>query len=115
MTRTLAALLAICSTHALAVEKLTTESYVVTIEQRCPEGNVTCDNVTCTGVHRKTGKSISLKGSTVHSTCADRVTPCRFLGYSFRNGDVKYAVWEGGQLVVTQGDKVLLQESGTWE
>lgn len=115
MKKSLAVLFALCSAHALAVEKLTTDSYVVTIESRCPEGNVTCDNVTCTGVHRKTGKSISLKGSTVHSTCADRVTPCRFLGYSFRNGDVKYAVWEGGQLVVTQGDKVLLQESGTWE
>lgn len=115
MTRTLAALLAICSTHALAAEKLTTESYVVTIEQRCPEGNVTCNNVAYTGVNRKSGKSITLKGRTVHTTCADRVTPCRFLGYDFTSGNVKYAVWEGGQLVVTQGDKILLQETGTWE
>jgi MOSC domain-containing protein YiiM len=43
------------------------------------------------------------------------VTPCRFLGYRFDNGDVIYEVSEDGLLRVTQGGKVLLQEQGEWQ
>ena len=94
---------------------LTTASFEVTIETRCEEGNVTCDDVSYTGVSRKTGKSISLKGSTHHSRCADGVTPCRFLGYVFRNGDINYVVTEEGLLVVSRKSKVLMQEAGNWK
>ena len=59
---------------------LTTDHFAVTISQHCEEGAVTCDDVSYSGVNRKTGKEIHLTGSTWHTTCADGVTPCRFLG-----------------------------------
>ena len=94
---------------------LSTPSFEVTIETLCEAGNVSCDDVSYTGVSKKTGKSISLKGSTHHSRCADGVTPCRFLGYIFRNGDVSYVVTEEGLLVVSRKSRVLMQEAGHWK
>ena len=107
-------LLLFCTAPALATEKLTTDSYEITIEQRCPEGHVSCDNVKYTGVHRESGKSIRLTGRTHHTTCADGVSPCRFIGYLFRRGDVTYWVGENGYLSVKQAKKVLVEERGKW-
>ncbi len=107
-------LLTLVSTSAVA-STLTTSSYNVTVSQNCTEGNVTCDDVSYKGVSRKTGKSIELNGTTMHSMCADGVTPCRFLGYEFVNGDITYKVLESGILQVIRGDsEVLLEEKGTW-
>jgi len=107
--------LALCSL-ANAADTLTTASYVVTISRNCAEGNVTCDDVTYHGVSKKTGKAIKLKGTTKHTTCADGVTPCRFLGYEFKNGDITYVVLESGLLQVIKGkSKVLLEEKGEWK
>ena len=94
---------------------LTTPSFVIEIKVHCEEGNVSCDNVTYLGTSKKTGKSISLRGKTKHTLCADGVTPCQFLGYEFKNGKIWYSVLEEGSLVVMQGKKVLLEEKGTWE
>lgn len=110
-----AGLMLVVSASAYAAEVLTTPNFVVTITRNCAEGFVTCDDVSYRGVAKKTGKAITLKGRTMHTTCADGVTPCRFLGYVFRNGDISYRVWESGQLEVLQGrDKVLLEEKGEW-
>lgn len=100
---------------AAAHQRLMTDSFEVTIDTRCKEGTVGCDNVHYTGVHRKTGRSIKLVGRELHGRCADGVTPCRFLGYTFRNGGVTYDVLENGLLLVKQGEKVLVQERGTWQ
>jgi hypothetical protein len=62
----------------------------------------------------RTKQVLSLMGRTAHTTCADRVTPCRFLGYVFRNGPYSYFVTQAGELVVSKGDKALIEESGTW-
>jgi hypothetical protein len=47
--------------------------------------------------------------------CADRVTPCRFLGYEFVRGNLRYVVLESGNLHVTRGKSVLVQEAGEWQ
>jgi hypothetical protein len=95
---------------------LTTENYVVTVQNNCEEGSVTCDNVTYHGISKQTGKAITLKGSTKHAMCADGVTPCRFLGYEFKNGNVTYLVLESGLVQVFKGEsEVLLEEQGNWE
>ncbi|MFL9926798.1 hypothetical protein PQR62_21165 [Herbaspirillum lusitanum] len=96
-------------------DTLTTPSFVIDIQENCAEGEVTCDKVSYTGTSKKTGKSIRLRGKTIHSMCADGVTPCRFLGYEFRNGSTYYRVEEGGGLLIMQGKKVLLEESGKWD
>lgn len=93
---------------------LTTPSFVVRIEVKCEEGNVTCDNVTYVGKSRKTGKSIALRGRTLHGRCADGSAACRFQGYEFRNGATRYLVLEDGRLIVRRKDKVLLEEKGSW-
>lgn len=94
---------------------LTTPSFVIQIKVNCAEGNVTCDNVTYVGTSRKSGKSITLRGKTKHSICADGVTPSQFQGYEFKNGATYYRVLEDGNLLVMHGKKVLLEEKGVWE
>lgn len=51
----------------------------------------------------------------MHSLCADGVTPCRFLGYEFRNGVFRYLVFESGGVRVVRGNKVLVDEPGEWQ
>ena len=94
---------------------LVTKNYLVTITHPCPEGCVSCDNVTYRGMSRKSGKAITLKGSTWHSIGADGVTPSAFRGYQFTNGDTTYMVLVGGVLQVVRGDsEVLVSEKGVW-
>ena len=96
-------------------ETLNTPSFTIEIKVNCPEGDVTCDNVSYLGKSKKSGNSISLRGRTMHRLCADGKTPCRFLGYEFKRGDTRYLVQESGELLVTQGKKVLVQEQGEWQ
>jgi len=113
--------LAMVTAHAAAAaddaraQTLVTPNFRVTIQIRCAEGNVTCDDVRYVGRHRRTGKSISLTGRTHHTLCADGITPCRFLGYVFQNGRVRYFAGEDGLLRVTDGEKVLVEERGAWK
>lgn len=107
-----ALLLSLSAQAGVAV--LETPSFVVKIDVRCAEGNVTCEDVIYTGTSRKSGKSISVRGRTMHSKCADGVTPCRFQGYTFINGKINYTVYEDGELVVMNGSKTLVSEKGVW-
>ncbi|SDL30913.1 hypothetical protein SAMN05661010_01410 [Modicisalibacter muralis] len=94
---------------------LVTPHYTVTIERHCAEGNVTCDDVTYTGKSRISGNAITLRGATWHTLCADGVTPCRFLGYRFKNGNVTYVVTQDGKLEVVRNEtEVLISEEGNW-
>jgi hypothetical protein len=95
---------------------LTTDSYVVTIATNCEEGSVTCDNVTYRGLSKQTGKAITLKGSTKHTTCSEGITPCRFIGYEFKSGNITYLVLDSGLLQVFKDkSEVLLAEQGKWK
>jgi hypothetical protein len=112
---TIALILAAASLRAAGTNTLTTPSYKITIEEHCPEYNMTCDDVIYVGVSRKSGKSITLTGRTVHATGADGVTPTHFLGYEFKSGKTTYFVGEDGELQVTEDSKVLVEEHGTWK
>ncbi len=102
------------STSALA-DTLKTKDFRVTITRNCPEGNVTCNNVTYQGVNVNTGAAIRLRGRTLNTTCADGVTPCRFIGYEFSNGNYRYLVTQEGRLQVYQSGKLVLDQAGSWE
>lgn len=98
-----------------AADTLTTENYIVEVESRCAEGSVSCDDVHYTGLSKVSGNRINLEGKTWHTKCADGVTPCRFLGYRFENGNTTYIVLESGVLRVVQGEnRVLVDEKGKW-
>ncbi len=95
-------------------ETLKTKNFVVQITRNCPEGEAVCNNVSYTGTRLKTGASIKLTGRTVYRMCADKVTPCQFLGYEFLNRDYRYFVTESGTLKVYKQKKLLLEEKGSW-
>jgi len=99
-----------------AAQQLDTPNYKVEIKPLCPEGEVQCQNVVYIGTSKVSGARIELKGSAWHSLCADGVTPCRFLGYQFNNGRIRYLVHESGLLqVIGSSGKVLLEEQGVWD
>jgi hypothetical protein len=99
---------------AALAETLKTKNFIVDITRNCPEGEVVCNNVSYTGTRLRNGESIKLTGRTVYRVCADKITPCQFLGYEFRNGDYRYFVTESGTLKIYKQKKLLLEESGSW-
>lgn len=94
---------------------LITPNFRIEIERLCPEGVVVCDHIRYIGTDRTTGSSIELMGRSYHTTAADGVTPSRFLGYIFENGEYKYFISTEGQLRILQGETVILEETGKWE
>ena len=112
---TLLPLTILLSAESLLAETLKTQHFNVTITRNCREGNVTCSDVTYVGRELTTGNSIRLKGKTMQQMCADRVTPCRFIGYEFRNRNYRYVVTANGTLQVYRDAKLLLSEEGTWD
>ncbi len=105
---------ALCVSPLANADVLNTPNFTITITVKCPEGEVTCNNVSYVGVSKKSGQNISLKGKTLH-TKGPGGAPGRFLGYEFKNGNVRYLVTEEGNLIVSNGSKVLVEESGQWE
>jgi len=95
---------------------LETPGYQVTIVTRCEEPSLLCDDVTYTGVSKKTRRSITIRGSKAVRYCSDGQTPCQDLGYKFPAGNVLYAVTPEGRLSVTNvmSGKVLVDEQGKW-
>lgn len=94
---------------------LKTPNFQVRITINCEEGVVVCNKVTYLGTNLKTNKSIKILGKSVHTLCADQVTPCRFLGYEFRNKQYLYSVSEGGLLEIYHNKKLVTSEQGNWE
>jgi hypothetical protein len=108
------AIVIIFAAASVQAESLDTPSFKITIKG-CNEGDVSCDNVKYVGFSKKNGESITLTGKTVNTMSADGVTPDRFIGYEFKNGQTLYFVGEDGTLKVTQGSKVLVSEQGKWD
>ncbi len=99
----------------VSIQKSRTENFQITIRSSCIEGSVTCDHVSYEGINVNTGDRIQLAGKIIYTICADGLTPCRFLGYQFSNGDYVYVVKNDGSLLVYRGEKLILTEEGTWQ
>lgn len=94
---------------------LVTEQFVIVIVERCAEGDVACNDVKYTGVNRKTGESISLKGQAWVRMCAQTNTPCQHLGWHFRNGEFTYRVRETPpSLEIERDGKMVLEQKAVW-
>ena len=100
--------------QALFAAELETPHYRVAIVEHCPEGEVSCQDVTYVGTNKVTGSSIRLKGKAVSRLCADGVTPCQHLGYAFSRGSYQYFVGDNGSLIVTHRGRQILSETGSW-
>jgi hypothetical protein len=98
----------------VTTEILETPHYLIKVERNCPDNYVTCEDVSYVGRNKSTGQTISLTGRTLHSLCADKITPCRFEGYEFKNGRYKYFLGIQGYLVVRLGSKTVFEEKGEW-
>jgi len=97
-----------------AERHLVTPSYQLRMDSRCVEGEVSCDRYTLQGQERKSGKPLMMQGRSMHTTCADGITPCRFLGYRFGNPEHSFLITEDGLLNIYHGDSLILHEQGRW-
>ncbi|WP_461535259.1 hypothetical protein [Spongorhabdus nitratireducens] len=96
--------------------ELETESHIISIDSKCSEGEVSCARYFYTGTNKTTGEVITLQGSSWHTTCNDGVTPCRFVGYKFSQGNTTYWVHQDGLFEVIQNSRqVLISEQGQWK
>lgn len=93
---------------------LVTPGFAIVIAEQCQEGNVACAQVVYTGVNRKTGAALTLRGKALTAMCADGVTPCHHLGWVFENGAVTYTVTDAGELTVTESGRTLTRQAGKW-
>ncbi|NHZ80871.1 hypothetical protein F2P44_16545 [Massilia sp. CCM 8695] len=94
---------------------LLTPSFIVNIEEDCGTGDVHCSKVSYTGTSKKTGQAIVLRRKAVHAACRKDEEPCEFQGNVFKNGATSYRVTKQGELIVSKGAKILVQETGEWK
>lgn len=100
---------------SLSAEKLVTPSYEIEVAWNCGEGYVSCENI-----EFKVTNLISLKvetfiGRSNHSICADGVTPCKFQGYEFNSGELRFSLFNRGLLEITKSPtESILNEEGKW-
>ena len=59
-------------------------SYLIILENMCPEGYVTCDSIDILLINRKTKSRLSTLGTTSHIWTKDKKVPGKFIGYEFR-------------------------------
>ena len=92
-----------------------TENFTVTIKGSCDLGLFGCDQVSYTGINKRTGMAINLMGREFlkHDQAKYMDLPEGFL---FENGNIHYTVLYSGVLRVTDisNGNVLLDESGKW-
>ena len=104
--------LILLSGYSAFAATLTTANYEFEVNGLCVEGVVVCDKVEI--IAKATLKKYM--GVTVHTLCADRVTPCRFQGYEFTANDKQYFLSDSGYVqVLNLEGEFLEQEEGQWK
>ena len=96
--------------QAEAKEMYSSKTYEFSIERRCQEGWVSCDNVLLESRNKKTGENLRIIGSTHHSTCADGISPCRFIGYIFKKDDLKIVIDDQNIVLIRNGTQILREQ-----
>lgn len=92
-----------------ATRLLSTSKFTIAIRNNCGEFTMPCDDVLYTGVRNSDNSTISLQGKTVLNSNK------RVVGAEFINGKVIYLVtYNPPQLIVQQGEKVLVSQPGQW-
>ena len=95
--------------HAQTKGMHSSKTYEFSIERRCEEGRVSCDNVLLKKLNKKTGERLKIIGATHHSKCADGFSPCRFVGYIFEKDGLRIFI-DYQNIVVTRNGAEILRE-----
>ncbi|WP_340618498.1 hypothetical protein [Xenorhabdus entomophaga] len=90
-----------------------TKSYDIAISVRCPEGNVSCNNVVSIVTDKKNYTSLVVKGKTLNRDC--KTEGCDFYGYEFKNKEITYTIYQYGKLKISKKGKVILSEDGSFK
>jgi hypothetical protein len=93
---------------------LQTPHFVISVTCQGANYEVGCARVLYQGTNKNTGQSIRIYGKQLMLMCADGVTPCHSLGYEFNNQNTRYFISESGQLIVSQGKRIIVKEMGVW-
>ena len=96
-----------------ATKTLETKSYVVSVEQHCGEGSVTCERVRLLIKDKSKNLTFERWGTTVPPHCK-KEGPCSLIGYEYARGKRQYYVSRNGYLSVVDGKIEVLQEKGEW-
>lgn len=92
---------------------LDTKSFIITIDVRCEEGNVSCDDVRYTGISKADGTTLQLKGKTLN-----KAKSLDMYGYTFKNGAYTYSILtqkEPAALQIWKNGKLIRTETGDWQ
>ena len=94
-----------------------TASYRIT-NITCPEYVVSCEGNPTILENKITGKTKTVYGKTMHTTCKDGVTPCKYLGYKFSDGRFEFYLWadygDRDFLTVHKDEKKVLRQRILW-
>ncbi|PHM35986.1 hypothetical protein Xmau_04387 [Xenorhabdus mauleonii] len=89
-----------------------TKNYDITINVRCSEGNVSCDDVVFTLLNKQKQTSLVMKGKTLNRDCI--TGSCDFYGYEFKNKGRIYKIYQYGILDISKKGKLISSESGVF-
>jgi len=107
-------LTSLCSLPLTGIaETLVTKTHTIELTSQCRENTHSCDNVIYKGISKRSGKTLKLKGRTIHEDCDE--DECALTGYSFNNGNTQYLVSIDGKLTVSQGINLILEQQGVWD
>lgn len=99
---------------SLSAQVFESESFLIKIDWRCPEGWVTCDEVKMDFTEKKTGSKWVETGESMHRTGKDGETPTRFLGYQCFHRGLQFAIYVDGSIAIRDKEKnLILEEKGT--
>lgn len=96
-------------------DTLLTPSYRITIELRCDVANEPCDKVHYTATQLQTGDTVTLIGRGIYRACVPKTAPCLPVGFQFSGGLLTHTVLTSGDLMISEGNKVLVLERGRWQ
>ncbi|CAO95685.1 Hypothetical protein ETA_06390 [Erwinia tasmaniensis Et1/99] len=97
-------------TSMMKTRTFSTDSFTITIVNGCGDFNVSCQDVTYFGLRNKDNSKIKLRGRSIDDDKTHHAT-----GAIFKSGIVEYHIsFEPPTLKVTQGNKVLVNQTGRW-
>lgn len=92
------------------VKTFSTGKFTISIKNHCGDFYTSCNDMFYLGVRNNDNSVITLKGTTTLDSTTKKVN-----GAVFKNGNVSYQVlYASPELVITQGDKILMKQKGKW-